>query len=609
MLAPYSEGLLPLTVAGKMFDCSAINEICFRQWLREHYKNETALREGWNDAQITFDSVTIPRDREWHARRLAGPATIGGKPLDTKGQQTNSGLNATGLFHWIEPANAAREMDYCRFQRDAFLNLFRSMARSIKEETAVHKRQRIVGFDIGKQPLMGWQILSAFDGASERDAFGNVLMLSGSWDSGALLDDPNIDVLFTPADYHARAVGFAYEPEGPADSMVLRGKTLFVEDDSRTFASADVKNLGSFRNPIETEAGILRDTALPISRNFHSYWCNVGGGFFNHEVVQKSIAHAVPMVRDFAQHPHRETCDAIAFIIDDSSPLYEDFSSGFQSLAVIWQRIGGLAHCGVPYRIFLLSDLKRDNFPAYKVFFFPNLFCVNDEVMELLERRVLRDGQMAIFGPGTGITDGRHLSAEPASRLLRVPMELFPRTTARRVMVQAEPGRDHPIARELPASHTFGDTLTYGPTLMPAENALEAAGAVSLGWSNTCFFINRPGLFIQQIGKGTAGNGTPGPRGAGDAAMLWSCAIPLPANLIRATARFAGCNIWNEQDDVIYASDHFLAVHSVKSGSRTIHLPRPMNVTDAQTNQSLGRQITSLPLELDAVQTRLFWLE
>ena len=144
----------------------------------------------------------------------------------------------------------------------------------------------------------------------------------------------------------------------------------------------------------------------------------------------------------------------------------------------------------MPYRIYTLSDLNRDNFPNYKIYFFPNLFCVNDDVIALLRKKVLRDGNLAIFGPGTGITDGKILSAEPATRLLGVKMELVPRTTQRRVIVEEPRGQANAIVRELSAGMTFGDSLAYGPTLVPDERAVENSGAQSLGMSNACFSIH-----------------------------------------------------------------------------------------------------------------------
>ncbi len=311
-------------------------------------------------------------------------------------------------------------------------------------------------------------------------------------------------------------------------------------------------------------------------------------------------------VAEAQQLPHRQLRDAIAFVIDDESSLHEDFTSGFQSLAVIWQRIRGLAHCGVPYRIFLLSDLRKDNFPDCKVYLFPNLFQIDAERLALLRRKVLRNGNIALFGPATGITDGRHLGAAGASQLLGVPMELLPRSTVRHVIVQ---DAGHPISAELAAAETFGDSLPYGPTLVPQERAVENNGAVPLGHANLCWFIHRTGLFLKEFGGGAAGNGKPGARGADDYAVLWSAALPLPASLLRATARYAGCHIWCEADDVIYASDSFVALHSVKAGRRVVKLPRACHVTDALTGRRIGHGVSEIRFHVKPPVTRLFLLD
>ena len=606
--APFGEGALPLTIAGKMFDCSAANEKAFGEWVRKRYPTPEHLRTAWGDPAITFDTVKVPRDREWHSKRLTAVATFGGKPIPS--QPSNGGVGARGLFHFIEPANAAFEQDYCRFQRDAFMHWIGSAAAVLKAQAASLGRSRIVLFDVCKQPLMGWQILSAFDGVGDAGTFPNILQLSGSFDMEAFLDNKNLDGLWTPADYHARTVGFALDAEGPADSIALRGKLFLVENEARTFVGAGVNDQGAFRDVDEVEAGLLRNESLALSRNLGSYWCNVGSSYFHDPKIQSVIAKMVPMLDRSVAWPHKETTDAIAIVVDDTSPMFENFTSGLQSLAVIWQRILGVAHCGVPYRIVMLGDLKRDNFPDYKVYLFPNLFCVNDEVLDLLHRKVLRRGHVAIFGPATGITDGVHLTAEPASKLLGVKMELIPRTTQRHVILQEPRGQSHPMLKALPASLTFGDSLAYGPTLVPADGAVLTSGAQSLGQANTCFFINRPGLFIKDIGKGATGASTTAePRGENDAAMIWSVAIPFPSNFLREAARHAGCNIWSEEDDIVYASDSFVSLHTVRAGHKVIHLPRPRTVRNALTDTLIGNNLRDIHLDMQSVETRLFLLE
>jgi len=609
LTAPYGEGIMLLNIDGKMFDVSACNEAAFKDWVRQRYGTDEALRKAWGRDDVALNRVAVPRDRQWLARRAAGPATFNGKSVNGADHPSNGGAKNSGLFHWTEQANAGAERDYCRFQREMFLTYVRTITFALKDQARVLGKSRVVGIDVGKQPLMGWQIASAFDGVSDSANFPSMMAFSGSWDMKALLDEPSIDMLWTPADYHARTVGFAYEPEGPADSMVLRGKTFLVENDARTYVGSGSQNLGAFLTPAQVQAGLTRNEALGLSRNFLSYWCNVGSAYFEDAQIQKSVASLVPMLDRAPSQPHRETRDAIAFVIDDTSPLYENFTSGFQSIAVIWQRILGLASCGVPYRIVLLSDLERDEFPKYKVYFFPNLFSVDDKVMALLKKKVFRDGNLAIFGPGTGITDGVHLSAEPASKLLGVKMELLARSTQRRVIIQESDAQAAPISGELPAGSTFGDSLDYGPTLVPELDAVEKSGGRTLGWSNTCFFIHRPGLFLKEFGKGAAGNGDASLRGESDYAVLWSCAIPMPSGLIRSAARYAGCNVWSETSDVVYASDSFVSLHSTRAGPKKLRLPRPMTVMDAMTNEVLGREMSEIVWESKGLETRMFWLK
>ncbi len=603
--APYGEGLLLLNCFGSYFDCSAANAAGFRDWLREIYGTDAALRTAWQDATVTLADVTVPSDSAWEATRRTAAATLNGEVI-TANMPANVPAGTKGLFHWIEAGNAPRELDYCRFMRDAFTHKFTLIARSLKAGCRETDTHRLVGFDISKQPLMGWPILSNFDGVGDIVNFPNILLLSGSWNVGALLDEPAIDLIFTPADYTARTVGFAYEAEGLTDSLLLRNKTMIIENDARCYVGAGGQEQGAFRNEKEVEAGLLRNAALTLSRGIQSYWCNVGSSYFHDAGIHKTIAKLVPMLDRLNTAPHRETRDAIAMIIDDESTLFEDYTGGYQALSVIWQRVLGLAHCGVPYRLFMLSDLEKDGFPAYKTYLFPNLFTVNARVMDLLHAKVLRDGNLAIFGPATGIHNGTHLNADGANRLFGIEMELIPRTTVRHVIVQ---DNGHPITAELPASLTYGDRMAYGPTLMPKEWAVENGGGVPLGHANACWFIHRTGLFLKEMGLGAARNGTPGARGADDCAMLFSSAMPLPGNLLRAAARYAGSHIWCEQDDVIYASDSLVSLHSVKAGPRTIALPRPYTVTNAMTHEKVGDGLTEIQVTVTPPETFIYTLE
>jgi len=581
MYYPRGEGITNLNVSGIMFDVSPAMQKAFRRWVREHYESEEALREAWGDPEVTFETVRVPTDPEWRAEIGAVEyAQAEARIKDFEGAQVK-------VHHWTEGNQLRRYRDYWALQRELFLRWHRTLIRVAAETLA--KRPVVFGIDMCKQPMFGWQHNLSFGGYGPGADFLDMFVGTGSIDVAELLDEPGLHMLCTPADYTARSVGYGWEPEGIADSLHLRGKAILTENDARTFAPGEDHTLGAFRDPAEVRAGLLRNAAWSLSRGHFDYWMIAGGQYFHHpEVHRHGIQVVTPILDAAPRWPHVETEHALAMIIDDTAPWCENGTSGFENLAVLWQRVIGLAHCGIPYRIYLLSDLIRENMPDYRAYLFPNLFLMNEDRLEVLERKVLRDGRMAIFGPATGITDGKRLSGEWASRVLGVEMEMFGQHAPRRVILQGS----HPVVRALPAGMVYGDSQHYGPVLAPAKGALEQAGAVHLGMATTYWGVNRPGLFV---------------RDAGTHKVAWSIATPLPGNLLRELARLGGCHVWCEEDDVVLASEAVAAVHSVKAGPRTLKLPTPRPVWDLLSGQRLGESLSEITMEINPPDTRLFY--
>jgi hypothetical protein len=171
-------------------------------------------------------------------------------------------------------------------------------------------------------------------------------------------------------------------------------------------------------------------------------------------------------------------------------------------------------------------------------------------------------------------------------------------------------GSDHPISRELRANTVYGDSLVYGPVLVPQFESVPKSGGTVLGWLNASWFLNRAGLFIKENGPlGAAGNGKPGERGPLDYAVVWTGALPMPSDVLRSIARYAGCNIWCEEDDVIYASDSLVAIHSTKPGPRKIRLPSSRTVYDAVTDELIGENIHEVSIDIRAPETRIYYFK
>lgn len=583
------EGLTWLSTEGRFFDRSPVMREKWRAFVRERYADDKALHEAWGDANASLDTIEVPTDDALRRKALTLP-------------------------QWPDPKSLRMERDYCELQKRLFHRWFTAVFDTILDATKA--RPALFGVDALKQHLLGWEINEAFFGKAGMEYGHYALSMhaaSGSLGVGPLLDHPAMQFVITPADYTNRAMGMAYEGEGVSDSMVLRGKSMFIENDARTYLSCTespekTPPMGAFMDDREVTAGLLRNSASVLSRGLMHYWMDVSGGWFNHDDIQKGIREDKRVLEAGYARPHRETEHAIAVVYDDDSPLHENLTRGFQHLAILRQRTEALAFAGIPYRMYLLSDLRRSNFPGYRCYLFPNLYNVSDATLAVIREKCFCDGRISIFGPGTGITDGTKITHEPAEKLLGMPMRIFDRTAGRRVRLR---DRSHLALRDARMPALYGDSFPYGPILAPDPARLAGSGVQTLGHAVFTWYVNTAGLALKEFGCGAAGNGQPGERGAGDYATVFSGAIPIPSPLLRSLARYGGCHVWCEDDVVVSASESVASVHVTQAGPMTVRFPRRVGVvTDAQTGAVVGRDVKEVRLEIGQPPvTRVLFLD
>ena len=151
------EGHAWLAVTGNMFDCSPVNQKAFNAWVRNKYSTDAELQSAWRDTKVTLETACVPRDSQWHAKRSTGMPSLGGEPFGKieAALETNASQKGRGFFHWVESADARKELDYCNFQREMCLRKFKSMSKAIKDACAERGVERIIGFDMAKQQMIG----------------------------------------------------------------------------------------------------------------------------------------------------------------------------------------------------------------------------------------------------------------------------------------------------------------------------------------------------------------------------------------------------------------------------------------------------------------------
>jgi hypothetical protein len=559
----------------------------WREYLKEKYQTVEALRAAHGDPDITFTTVMVPIDK------IRGPVR-----------------DVSELLYWQDRTENVELRDYLELVRTLFFEHFREINRAINENL---DREALVIYDNFKQVMQGWEHWGFFAyndigrSFSWSLAFPEYQAGSGQIEVSELFDLPGFDGLITPHDYYARGIGGVYEPEGIADTMVLRGKFFHVEMDTRSHLKGNsgggdlryADGIGQARNIRDWEAITWRNLAAGFTRGFHSYWMEFGGGWFHDDAVQKVIGRQIE-VMDESVGWIREDVPGIAMIIDDTAVLETNGNGAYLNEAIIWEWKMGMARCGVPHRKYLFDDLKLDNFPEHTVFYFPNLFRIDEERMALLEEKVFRDGNVVLWGPGSGISMGGTIGIEGAEMLTGFKFQIMPENVLRRVLVKHT---GHPVTAGMDESTIYGGQPPYGPLLLPLDGEELGMAWTKGGWTYS-------GLVLREFGRGGAqapkGRGS---RGPGDWTSVYTTAVQIPADLWRNLARHGGAHIYTEANDVIMADRNMVSLHSIYSGRKKIMLPEKRRVIDVVTGKQVSRNTNRIVFDLEAPETRIFRLE
>ena len=547
------EGTHESTIMGWLSDRSPVMTAAWRAYLQKTYGDDAKLQAAWGDPKATIATSVPPADR------LRGPVR-----------------EVAAIPFWQAGKENAPLRDWLLCLRGLFHQRVIQVAAAMKE--GCNGRVPIL-HDMLKQPMQGWNIGDFFNLEQPMQPFGLELMAGcGSSGVAGLFDAPGMDGLITPHDYQGRGMGGIFEPEGAADSCTLRGKLFLCEMDTRSYVGCRAEEAPA-RDLAEFEAITWRNIATSLSRGWWPYWMDLYANWFSDPAMQPVLARQVKVLNEASAWPHHDE-PGIAIVIDDAATEETNGAGRYPFLAISEQIRLGIARSGVPYRIYLLEDLALANLPPHKVWYFPNLFRYDDRRLALVNR-VQKDGNVVVWGPGSGISDGATIGPVSATKLTGFSFDVIPGNYQRRGLFLG----GHPLTEGI-AGQTFGDGLGYGPQLFP-KNGVSVASAFAQQSEN------HSALAVKEQDGWTS---------------LFAAALPLPAGFWRNAARLAKAHVWCETDDVVVASREIVALHSIVPGAKTIRLPRPSRVVDLITGNEVAAKTGEIRFEMKAPGTRAFQL-
>jgi hypothetical protein len=438
---------------------------------------------------------------------------------------------------------------------------------------------------------------------------------TGHLDLTNVLRSPDIDFIASPYQYDNKQIGGPdYSQTLPAE-VQLHGKLYFNEVDTETYLHQRQWRWGnSLHNPEnypETKALLIRDYAYALTNGFGMWWTDLFGGTYHDEEIISLLRKLKEIDQQYLTADRQSNAE-IAVVLDESSYTYFGDGEPFLSPLLTVQKQWQFAFIGAPWDPYELSDIGNPKMRDYKLYIFLNTFHVTPLERREIHDKLAKNGATAIWVYAPGYID-RDLSVKNIEALTGINVEEADTPGELHVNVTSF---DSPYTKDLAQPMAYGTDVDvrnikrwYDHQLYlkdPRDPSLQRdLPGFSINprfWSDdpkakvlgTLAGINEPGLVVKRVGNWTS---------------IYSSAPILPAALLRNIAQAAGCHIYSDGGDVVYAGGDFLGIYSPQGGSRTFRLPNHSDVFDLLDNRILAKNSDKFDVTMEPNTTLLLQIK
>ncbi|MBU0611575.1 MAG: hypothetical protein KKI08_27100, partial [Armatimonadetes bacterium] len=411
---------------------------------------------------------------------------------------------------------------------------------------------------------------------------------------GRFLNSDAIDYLAGPAAYAIRMAGYQGAVRNVFGSTTLHGKMYLTEQDWRSWHSvpnADPRNNFSWGRAETADihnAMVRRECGMMLAFGLGTWWYDMSGGWFADDQIMAGIGEAARAFNMELADKDSPQADLAVFVSEESDSFIRMRYGGQYRYQGILQQIEELNTAGVPYRLYLQSDLGKMKLPEHKAYLFLNPYVITEDQRKAIEG-LKREGKLLAFVHAPGII-GSDDAAKTASEITGLKLALLAGETPAASASRGVSG----VAGRGPATELLAgleDEVIMSPAA-PA-NALQVVdpkaatlatyeGSQAVGCAARDFGTWKS-LFIGSpwIGAGFANN----------------------------LAEWAGCWTTAPPGDAVYASQHFLTIHALFPGHKVLRLKQPAKVTDLTSGQVVAARTPTVEVDMERGQTRWFRLE
>jgi beta-galactosidase len=400
----------------------------FAQWAQSRYQTVEALRQAWQQPELTFDTIRVP----------------------TLAERTEG---AHGVFR--DPVGQRFVMDFVEYMQVCLAEYLQHIAHVVKEET---QGKKLAAFFYGYQ--------------YDVSGFPYGAQVSGHLRLHEVLHCPDVDILCSPITYNDRESGGSGSFMSPVDTIQLHGKLWLNEDDTRTHLAPPSAGFGRTDNMDQTLGVYRRNFGHQFERRCATWWMDFGAGWmvdagiFDNFAAERDLWRTLPNTGQFRPQ--------VAIITDEDSHFALRSSNEITRHSVVQMRRSFNA-MGCPVGLYLLDDLCEGKLPdSVRLFVFLNAFQLSDQQTREIRERAAQQGKVLLWLYAPGYVKGDTTGAANVSQVVGFDVQALdePGSTKLKLLPQL------PSALAgLPPEQVFGDDQKPAPRFtVPAQTGVTPVG-------------------------------------------------------------------------------------------------------------------------------------
>ena len=556
----------------------------FSKYLTAKYGTDEALQKHWKDPSATLADPPIPEfDKHYFSDMVDRDAAIPKERMYTYKPVPPPPGNGTNRGAFIDFDKNIDIYDFYRAWHHGTANSVLHFASIIKEMTP----DKLVGAFYGSQGCIGF-VRSGSNGGTLK-----------------ILNSDVVDFLAAPGVYENRLPGGCEGQREVQDSFALRNKIYIVEEDTRTLAENRYFMDKCMIYDMEDSINVMkREFGRTICEDVQAWWFDqlLGGKRYRYPEMYSLIATQQRIAKEAYSLDRRKRSD-IALIFDEESMQSISFQSTVDMVELF--RNYEMARIGAPCDQYYHNDMANPDMPSYKMYVFMNTLVLTAEEREVIRKKLKKDGALAVWIYGSGVVDPtldeERFSAKHITELTGIETaEVYEKLDA----VFRWNGEAHPISDGLDRRELFGKfarkrLMMLGATNDPVSRwdtyLYPMFHSVDADAKNLAYFLTTgyPAVSVKECDGFTS--------------VLYGSKM-IRADVVRALAKYAGCHIYSESDDVLYANQNYVTLHASATGKKKLTFNRPVSPFEVYEEKFYGKDVSEIEFDMVIGETKMFRL-